>query len=121
MACRLGVGESDIVLPITGQKIALWPIVTASLRVYAYENKFGRAERSWRHGRNAMDGSESKRRGWSWWYLLFVVQFVGALWPPLYNSLEPQWIGIPFFYWSQLAMVIVGAVFTAIVYFATDA
>jgi Protein of unknown function (DUF3311) len=76
---------------------------------------------SWRDGRNAMDGSESRRSAWSWWYLLFVVQFVGALWPPFYNSIEPQWLGVPFFYWSQLAMVIIGAVLTAIVYFATDA
>ena len=30
------------------------------------------------------------RRGWSWWYLLFVVQFVAVLWPPFYNKVEPQ-------------------------------
>jgi hypothetical protein len=29
-------------------------------------------------------------------------------------------MGIPFFYWYQLLWVIIGAVFTAIVYFATD-
>jgi Protein of unknown function (DUF3311) len=66
-----------------------------------------------------MNGSETKRGGWSWWYLLFLIQFGIALWPPLYNSVEPTWMGIPFFYWFQLAMVIVGAVLTAIVYFAT--
>jgi len=66
----------------------------------------------------AMNDTEQKRGGWSWWYLLFVVQFVLALWPPLYNSATPAWIGIPFFYWFQLALVLVGAVLTAIVYFA---
>jgi len=66
-----------------------------------------------------MSSTETKRGGWSWWYLLFVIQFAIALWPPLYNSIEPSWMGIPFFYWFQLAMVIVGAVLTAIVYFAT--
>jgi hypothetical protein len=69
-------------------------------------------------GKN-MNDSDTKRGGWSWWYLLFLVQFVIALWPPFYNSVEPTWMGIPFFYWFQLAMVIVGAVLTAIVYFAT--
>jgi hypothetical protein len=66
-----------------------------------------------------MNSTETRRGGWSWWYLLFLIQFVISLWPPFYNSIEPTWIGIPFFYWFQLAMVIVGAVLTAIVYFAT--
>jgi ABC-type microcin C transport system permease subunit YejE len=67
-----------------------------------------------------MDKSHERRGGWSWWYLLFLVQFALALWPPLYNKAEPLLIGIPFFYWFQLALVFVAAVFTAIVYFATD-
>jgi hypothetical protein len=67
----------------------------------------------------AMNGDTKRRGGWSWWYLLFVVQFLVALWPPLYNRIEPTFMGIPFFYWFQLLWVIVSAVFTAIVYFAT--
>lgn len=51
---------------------------------------------------------------------MFVVEFVICLWPPFYNKLEPTLLGIPFFYWYQLACVLVGAVLTAIVYFATD-
>ena len=66
-----------------------------------------------------MNGTEAKRGGWNWWYLLFVIQFALALWPPLYNRIEPTWMGMPFFYWFQLALVIVGALLTAIVYFAT--
>ena len=61
-----------------------------------------------------------KRDGWSWWYLLFVIQFLAVIWPPFYNKLEPSWIGVPFFYWYQLLWVIIGAVLTAIVYFATE-
>ncbi|HVW91260.1 MAG TPA: DUF3311 domain-containing protein [Devosia sp.] len=60
-----------------------------------------------------------EKQGWSWWYLLFIVQFVLILWPALYNSVEPTLIGIPFFYWYQLLVVIIGAVLTAAVYFAT--
>jgi hypothetical protein len=66
-----------------------------------------------------MNGAQRKRAGSSWWYLLFVVQFVVILWPPLYNKAEPYWMGIPFFYWFQLLWVIVSAVFTAVVYLAT--
>jgi hypothetical protein len=67
-----------------------------------------------------MNGTQRKRRGWSWWYLLLLVQFVAVLWPPFYNKAEPDWLGMPFFYWYQLLWVIVGAVLTAIVYFATE-
>jgi hypothetical protein len=61
-----------------------------------------------------------KRGGWSWWYLLFVVQFVALLWPPLYNRAEPAFIGIPFFYWYQLLWVGNSAALTALVYRATE-
>jgi Protein of unknown function (DUF3311) len=66
-----------------------------------------------------MDTKPKKRRGWNWWYLLFAVEFIVALWPALYNRIEPTLWGIPFFYWFQLLWVIVSAVFTAAVYFAT--
>ena len=63
--------------------------------------------------------ASERQRGWSWWYLLFVIQFVAVLWPPFYNRAEPALAGMPFFYWYQLAWVIVGAILTTIVYFAT--
>jgi hypothetical protein len=59
-------------------------------------------------------------RAWSPWYLLLPIQFIPALWVPFYNSIEPSWNGIPFFYWFQMALVIVSAVVTAIVYYATE-
>jgi hypothetical protein len=67
-----------------------------------------------------MNNGSSLRPAWSWWYLLFIVQFLICLWPPMYNKVEPAWIGIPFFYWYQLLCVLIGAVLTAIVYFATE-
>lgn len=67
-----------------------------------------------------MNDARRTRRAWSWWYILFVIQFLLVLWPPAYNRAEPYWIGIPFFYWYQLLCVLIGAVFTAIVYFATE-
>jgi Protein of unknown function (DUF3311) len=65
-----------------------------------------------------MKGAEKKEKV-SWWYLLFVVQYAVVLWPPLYNKAEPAVLGVPFFYWFQLAWVVVSAVITAVVYFAT--
>jgi hypothetical protein len=70
-------------------------------------------------GEIAMATESKKSGGWSWWYLLFVLEFVVALWPPFYNKVEPTLIGIPFFYWFQLLWVFVSAAFTAVVYFAT--
>ena len=67
-----------------------------------------------------MTEPKGTRSTWSWWYLLFVVQFVAVLWPPFYNKLEPTWLGMPFFYWYQLLWVIISAVLTGIVYKATE-
>ena len=61
----------------------------------------------------------SSRSDWSWWYLLFLVEYAAVLWPPFYHSVDPELGGIPFFYWYQLAWVVIGAVLTAIVYLAT--
>jgi hypothetical protein len=71
-------------------------------------------------GRRYVNRTQAQRGGWSWWYLLFAVQYVAVLWPPFYNKAEPSWIGIPFFYWYQLLWVLIGAVFTAVVYFTTE-
>jgi Protein of unknown function (DUF3311) len=53
------------------------------------------------------------------WYWLFVLPFLGLLWPPLYAKADPVLFGFPFFYWYQFAWVIVSAVLTGIVYLAT--
>ncbi|HXW28418.1 MAG TPA: DUF3311 domain-containing protein [Xanthobacteraceae bacterium] len=66
-----------------------------------------------------MDGDPNSR-GFSYWYLLLLIQFVAVLWVPFYNSAEPYLAGVPFFYWYQLLWVLIGAGLTAIVYFATE-
>lgn len=67
-----------------------------------------------------MNERRGSKNGWSLWYLLLIVQFVAVLWPPFYNKAEPAFAGMPFFYWYQLLWIIIGAVLTAIVYFATE-
>jgi hypothetical protein len=69
--------------------------------------------------RVAMEES-SKKSGKYWWYVLFIIPFIATLWVPFYNSVEPTWQGIPFFYWYQFLWVILGAAITAIIYLATE-
>jgi hypothetical protein len=67
-----------------------------------------------------MNATPRKRGAWSPWYLLFIFQFAAVLWPPLYNKIEPSWIGVPFFYWYQLLWVFISAIITAVIYLATE-
>lgn len=45
--------------------------------------------------------------------------FVGTLWVPFYDAVDPKLGGVPYFYWYQFAWIPVGAALTALVYFAT--
>jgi hypothetical protein len=38
-------------------------------------------------------------------WMLLLLPFIGLLWVPFYNFLEPSLFGFPFFYWYQLAWV----------------
>ena len=51
-----------------------------------------------------------------WPRLLFLIPLIAILWLPFYNRLEPTFIGIPFFYWYQLLLILVGAALVLIVY-----
>ncbi len=53
------------------------------------------------------------------WQLLLLVPFVGTLWVPFYDALEPRIGGVPYFYWYQFLWIGIGAVITAVVYFVT--
>jgi len=51
-----------------------------------------------------------------WPRVLLAIPFVAALWVPLYNRIEPTLGGVPFFYWYQLAWILIGAAIVLIVY-----
>jgi hypothetical protein len=53
------------------------------------------------------------------WYLLLILPFLGTLFPQIYDSARPALGGLPFFYWYQLAWVVVGALLTAAAYLLT--
>jgi hypothetical protein len=60
--------------------------------------------------------TRGSRVGWYWAFLIPLVLVVSV---PFYNRVEPQLWGMPFFYWSQLLFVIIGALVTGLVYFLT--
>jgi Protein of unknown function (DUF3311) len=57
--------------------------------------------------------------GLSRWHLLVVVAVVIPLLTPLYNRVQPQLFGLPFFYWSQMAFIGLAACVTTAVYQVT--
>jgi hypothetical protein len=59
---------------------------------------------------------ERARRHWYW---LLLIPLLGLLVPPIYNDMDPTLIGIPFFYWYQLAWVPISVAVTALVYVKT--
>lgn len=65
-----------------------------------------------------MDQSSAPRQR-RWWYLLLLIPFIATLWVPFYAGSAPELAGFPYFYWYQLLWVLISAVLTAIVYFAT--
>jgi hypothetical protein len=68
-----------------------------------------------------MNGHDPKRRaGASWLWLLLLIPYIGLLWVPFYNHVEPKLFGFPFFYWYQLLWVPISAVLTWIVYQGLD-
>ncbi|MFC1417337.1 DUF3311 domain-containing protein [Streptacidiphilus cavernicola] len=48
--------------------------------------------------------------------VLLAAPFVALLWVGSYSRLDPAFIGVPFFYWYQLAWVVLSAVFTGAAY-----
>jgi len=52
-------------------------------------------------------------------YGSLALPFIGTLWVPFYNSLEPAVGGVPFFYWYQFVWIFLGAAINAGAYFAT--
>lgn len=65
------------------------------------------------------NGSVRSRGAANWLYLLLIIPFIATLWPPFYNALQPEWLGIPYFYWYQFLWIILSAIITGVVYFVT--
>jgi hypothetical protein len=70
-----------------------------------------------RFTRPPQDAVRRERSSGAMWLLL--VPLVGTLLPWIYNTRDPELIGIPFFYWYQMLWVPLSVVFTIIAYRAT--
>ena len=62
------------------------------------------------------NGSGNGRNGRKWLYVLLIIPFIFTLWIPFYAGPNPEFDGIPYFYWYQFLWVIITAVLTAVVY-----
>lgn len=60
--------------------------------------------------------SEPAPRRVLWARLLLLIPFVAMLWVASYDSVGPSIAGIPFFYWYQLAWVLISAAIIGVVY-----
>lgn len=94
-------------------------------------------DRQWSRGDNRYDDGRWQREGqWhgdgtvrtrprradaSRWHWLLLVAVIVPLLTPLYNRIEPQWLGLPFFYWCQLAFAVLSTVVITTVHIATRA
>jgi hypothetical protein len=65
-----------------------------------------------------MTGRERRSSSFArhWPRLLLVIPLLLVLFVPSYNRLEPALAGIPFFYWYQLACILLGAICVLVVY-----
>jgi Protein of unknown function (DUF3311) len=50
---------------------------------------------------------------WTW---LLIVPLLGTLFPFIYNTRDPELIGIPFFYWYQMLWIPLSVICTLVVY-----
>jgi hypothetical protein len=57
------------------------------------------------------------RRLWNW---LLILPAIGLAFPAVYARSTPELFGFPFFYWYQIAWILLSALITGIVYFATE-
>jgi Protein of unknown function (DUF3311) len=53
------------------------------------------------------------RSPWNW---LLLLPLVVTLFPPIYNSIDPRLFDVPFFYWYQMAAIVLSVIVTLAVY-----
>lgn len=65
-----------------------------------------------------MSSPRSRSRSALQW--LLILPLAGLLFPGLYARATPEVFGFPFFYWYQIAWVLITGLLTAIAYFAGE-
>jgi hypothetical protein len=64
--------------------------------------------------------SVSRPRSRSAWNWILVLPVLGLIFPALYSRTTPALFGFPFFYWYQIAWILITGALTAIAYFASE-
>jgi uncharacterized protein DUF3311 len=65
----------------------------------------------------AASASKSRRAHWYW---LLLLPALALMFPAMYARSTPELFGFPFFYWYQLAWIILTSLLSWIVYRATE-
>jgi hypothetical protein len=65
---------------------------------------------------SGQSGDHKPVRAVPWARLLLLAPVIAMLWVSSYNRVEPMIIGVPFFYWYQLAWILLSAVIIGFVY-----
>jgi hypothetical protein len=58
-------------------------------------------------------GERNDRSPWNW---LLLLPLVVTLFPPVYNKVDPRLVDVPFFYWYQMAAIVLSVIVTLAVY-----
>jgi len=58
----------------------------------------------------------AERSDHSHWNWLLLIPLFATLYPPLYNKIDPELNGWPFFYWFQMALIPFATVLTVIAF-----
>jgi Protein of unknown function (DUF3311) len=58
-------------------------------------------------------GDRHDRSPWNW---LLLLPLVVTLFPPVYNKIDPRLFNVPFFYWYQMAAILLSVIVTLAVY-----
>jgi hypothetical protein len=58
-------------------------------------------------------GERHDRSPWNW---LLLLPLVVTLFPPVYNKIDPRLFDVPFFYWYQMAAIVLSVIVTLAVY-----
>lgn len=64
--------------------------------------------------------SAPRPRSRSLWMWVLVLPLIGLLLPGIYARATPELFGFPFFYWYQIAWVVITGVLTAVTYFISE-
>ena len=67
-----------------------------------------------------MASGGNERRGFRPIHLLLLIPYIAVLWVPFYNSAEPAFYGVPFFYWYQMLWILLGVVTLIPVYLVEE-